>query len=549
MLSPANISHSTVRAKTTICTGGLNEGASNIEMAAGELSDCLNYYEIEGVNNGYTSASGYERYDGQPSPSGVALERDADLNITGDVAREAARALILPVPGEGEVKGVHIFQGEVYAFRNGVGETDCNMYKESASGWSLIQNFANPITAKVEAINFRFSLYPGGSPNTEVMLWVDGANGLMTYDGTTVATITYPAGIGYPELIGAWKNRCFISFEGGHLLFSAVGDPSDWTTASITGEIFIGGDITTIKEAPGGILVVASRESIQLLYYESLDADFIFRMEEFSGVSGMIPDTVQRILGTLYYVDDRGVTTLEATDAYGDFASNSIDKKVQKTLILLKDSISQALTDREKNQYIVHFASNGTTTGLVYSFSNKTLKGVTKVRYPHEMVIAISGKDSSFNDVSYFGDTDGYVYKRNTGTSFDGELIETVLATTFYSYNTPTRWKDFKNMLFEISSSTDFTFSYNFEYNYLAPAFPLTQPQTEDVDGVGAIWDISKWDLFKWGNGASVTQTSMRLIGYGANMRILISTSSKYNDVHTFHNFTTEYVVGARTLI
>ena len=69
-----NISFPRTNSKTVVYTGGVNEGITNLELGAGDLFQCYNYEEIDGAFHGYSSVEGYERYDGQPSPSGVPVE-------------------------------------------------------------------------------------------------------------------------------------------------------------------------------------------------------------------------------------------------------------------------------------------------------------------------------------------------------------------------------------------------------------------------------------------------------------------------------------------
>ena len=55
-----------------------------------------------------------------------------------NLAADVYRALIAAVPGTGNVLGVHLFNDVVYAFRNAVGGATAEMYKSTASGWSLV---------------------------------------------------------------------------------------------------------------------------------------------------------------------------------------------------------------------------------------------------------------------------------------------------------------------------------------------------------------------------------------------------------------------------
>ncbi len=52
-----------------------------------------------------------------------------------NLAADNYRSDITVVPGSGPVRGVFLYNGTVYAFRNNAGGTACDMYRSSSSGW------------------------------------------------------------------------------------------------------------------------------------------------------------------------------------------------------------------------------------------------------------------------------------------------------------------------------------------------------------------------------------------------------------------------------
>ena len=54
------------------------------------------------------------------------------------IAIEDQRSIIEIVPGEGDVRGVWVFSGDVYAFRNKSGGATAGMYKSTSTGWTEI---------------------------------------------------------------------------------------------------------------------------------------------------------------------------------------------------------------------------------------------------------------------------------------------------------------------------------------------------------------------------------------------------------------------------
>ena len=85
-------------------------------MPPGRVIASLNY---EPVAAGYRRLRGFERFDGRTAPS-----------AGGD------RALITAVPGEGPVRGVWLYNGQVLAFRNVAEPSNfLKIWKATAAGW------------------------------------------------------------------------------------------------------------------------------------------------------------------------------------------------------------------------------------------------------------------------------------------------------------------------------------------------------------------------------------------------------------------------------
>lgn len=101
-------------ARTTLLRGGLNLVTPPLAVPEGQCTAALNY---EPEVAGYRRISGYERFDGRTAPSDGGTRTD-----------------ITTVPGTGPVRGVWVYNGDVYAFRD-TASGEGGMYKSSAAGW------------------------------------------------------------------------------------------------------------------------------------------------------------------------------------------------------------------------------------------------------------------------------------------------------------------------------------------------------------------------------------------------------------------------------
>lgn len=85
-------------------------------------------FQIGGVDIGVTTSA--------PGDSGpTTLEEDEEWTLA---ARERIRLTIQAVPGSGPIRGIAVYDGGVYAFRDNAAGTAGVMHKATASGWSSI---------------------------------------------------------------------------------------------------------------------------------------------------------------------------------------------------------------------------------------------------------------------------------------------------------------------------------------------------------------------------------------------------------------------------
>jgi hypothetical protein len=180
-------------------TGGIDVQSPPVTIPPGMSRSCQNFEED--INGGYKTLTGYEAFDGRPSPhlatygliaftikgsiavgdtitgttssatgvviaitdtyfvitkqtgtftteslttGGASISGTASTSVTGkldaqykNLAADLYRADITAVPGAGNVLGVQYYKGVWYAFRN-TATTGVKMFKSTASGWTEV---------------------------------------------------------------------------------------------------------------------------------------------------------------------------------------------------------------------------------------------------------------------------------------------------------------------------------------------------------------------------------------------------------------------------
>lgn len=573
--------------------GGLNLVSPPLAIPPGMCRDAQNY-EI-GIDGGYRRVQGYCRTDGTPLPSdaqyhvmactitGTVVAGDT---ITGDtsaatgvvIAVEASalvftkkvgtftaevlrvggvvvatssaasiqdgastqalhgqyqalaadnyRADVQAVPGVGSILGVVIFAGTLYAFRNAVGGTAANLYRATASGWQLVTTPALLPDGSYEFVEYNFG--------SGLMLYgVDGVNKAFQFDGATFTQITTGMAADAPQCVAAHKNHLFLAF-GHSLQHSATSNPLSYAPVLGAGELNMGDTITNLKPQPGsdstGALAVYSRNSTRILYGTS---SANWSLVVFDPNAGALRRTAQH-MGRTFVVDDRGITTLETTQAYGNFAAASISATVRPMIVENKNRIVGTSISRDKNQYRVLF-SNG--RALYYTLG----RGFMPMVFPDAMTCMFSGEDADGNEVIFAGGQSGYVYQLDRGSSFDGAAIDAFLVLVFNHMKSARIIKRYRKAVVEVGGDGYAEFWMSAELDYGDAEVRMQIPMAQLVAKMTAgRWDSGLWDAGVW-DGRALSPSEFGLDGSGENISIRFAQSSNWQSPLTFYGVTTSY--------
>ena len=162
-------------------------------------------------------------------------------------------------------------------------------------------------------------------------------------------------------------------------------------------------------------------------------------------------------------------------------------------------------------------------------------------------MIAEDGEDTNGDVVKFFCSEDGYVYKMDKGTSFNGEVMEHRLSTAFYHYGSPRNWKEFYRSVFEITGDRGTQIFVRPVFDYDDSKFPETFWSNWYTIGTSSEWGSVNWGEFIWGT-AAVGRIVYYMRGHGTNMSLEMRVASKYNTQHIIHNAVVDFSVEDRQI-
>ena len=328
------------------------------------------------------------------------------------------------VPGSGLVLGVKVVNPEKVISVRENGSNVSQYYINVSTSWTSLGSASN-LGGKVRGVDFNFD-------GTHKILFVDGTNSPAVFEDDT-DTLSFPAG--YPsdviggEHVEVFKNHIFIS-KGSNVTFSAPFDETDFSVTNGGGTINVGHTVTGLIVFRDQ-LIIFSNNKIQRLVGSSVSDFQLTPIAEDIGC--VASDTIQEVGGDVMFLGPDGLRLLSATERIGDFglalASSPIEKDF-KSFANLSQSYSSIVL-REKAQYRIF---GYTTTDLKkdakgFIGTKFSDQGASNIQWSETKGIQAYVSDGRYvpsSEITVFANGDGYVYRLETGSDFDGGNIQAV---------------------------------------------------------------------------------------------------------------------------
>lgn len=373
----------------------------------------------------------------------------------------------------------------------------------------------------------------GGSTNTTRLYGCDGQNRAFEFDGTVYVPISTGMTVDVPSNIAVHKLHLFLSF-GSSVQFSGIGTPYLWSPVFGAGEIALIDDVTCFLSLPGdqttGALAIYSNSYTGVLYGSS-SSDF--DLKPFSDGSGAKQYSAQNI-GTAFVFDTKGISSLASTPNYGNFSAASLSLNIRPFVQQRRNLVSASCVNREKSQYRVFF-SDGYC--IYMTVINGKVAGSMPMLFPQPVSCITAGETADGTETSFFGSTDGRVYRLDAGTSFDGGVIDSYFVLTWDSVKSPRTIKRYRKASVEITGNSyaEFGIGYQLAYGSSEVDQNITTTNT-----TASYWDDGNWDSFYW-DGRTLAPSEVDLLGSAENLAIRINSSSAIFEAFTMNSIIVHY--------
>jgi hypothetical protein len=384
---------------------------------------------------------------------------------------------------------------------------------------------------RVEAVIANFG------KNTRVY-GVDTQNRAFEFDGTTYVPLNTGNAVDTPQHIAFHKQHLFLSF-GSSVQFSAINDPYSWQALSGAGEFVVDDLVTAFQVLPGdqttGALAVYSDDNTSVLYGTS---SANFQLANYNVGTGAKPYSCQNV-AIAYSFDDRGVISLITTLNYGNFDTSALTLNIRPFVQQRRNLVTASGVNREKGQYRVFFSDG---YGLYLTFVNGKYMGAMPVQFPNPVTCMAEGEKPDGSETAFFGSTNGFVYRLDAGTSFDGAEISANLVLVFNSIRSPRVLKRYRKGSLEVTGTGYAEFAFSYDLGYASPEIAQELQANYETNLIASFWDQAFWDNFVW-DGRTLAPSEVEVRGTAENIAVRIASISPIYQSFTVNSVILHYTM------
>jgi hypothetical protein len=320
--------------------------------------------------------------------------------------------------------------------------------------------------SKLRFYDFNFS-------GTESTVIVDGANYPAIWDEDNgLKLITTSTDLLGASTAAVFKSHMFFGV-GDVVVFSAPSSETDYSPANGAGTLRFPSRVTGLIVFREKLIIFTDSSIHQLT--GSSQADFSLS-DISSGLGCVATDTISEVGGDIIFLGPDGLRFLGATARIGDFNLALASRSIQDNMTTLTSDFSDLCGTvlRSKSQYRIFGYNAGTneesSRGFIGTqFSDQEASGFNWGETKGIKVYRITSKYADGDETLLFSGEDGFVYRMESGNSFDGSVIEALLYTPFMPINDPRLRKTLYKATTYYDPEGDITGTLTFKYDFQGP--------------------------------------------------------------------------------
>lgn len=373
-----------------------------------------------------------------------------------------------------------------------------------------------------------------GDPSREAAYLANGQGHAAEFDGATWAPIVtgLPTAFDTPQHVAAFQKHLFLGYDAGTVQFSGIGEPLIFSPTFGAGEVAVGRPVTGFAEAASTVLAIYTDTGSG--YMQGTSAlDFTY--QDLFENAGAVRWTSQTV-GRPVYADSAAVRVLDPSDVLGGFRLGSLTSRINPLIERQARAGRRYVASARVRAFDQYWLWRDDGVGLCFYFGAEDVEPMLfDLGFVPTTVWAAPWIDGG--DIILAGDENGFVYRLDRGTSFDGQEIEAYLRPAYHHGRNPRQYKRWHSGTLELEAASPIEIGVSADYSYGDPDQPSTGESLVETDvALGGYWDESNWDQFYWSSQATGT-LDFELRGEGQSVSVSVYSKGK-SEPHTLSSMT-----------
>jgi hypothetical protein len=574
-----------------ICEGGLIANRSTFIMKPGEAIELENFEpDIEG---GYRRISGYQRHVRQIVPH-TSSSDESVLMITSfadkilaargekifssavtDLGRGASNAIAqgTAMTGSGTItvksttgfssSGTIQIDSEQFTYTGVTSTTFTGVTRAvnstSAAAHSATSDSSRTVvseswterdTGRTNAGKYSFERF--NFDGTEKIVVVDGVNDPTVFNSSLSATDVTASAVEGASIVVAFREHMFyagMSSTPQEVVFSQPFDEDAFSSGSGAGSFKVDDTVVGLKVFRDNLFIFCENRIFKLTGSSSSNFAVSAVTRDIGCINGK---TIQEFAGDLIFLGPDGLRTVAGTARIGDVELGTISSNVQSVFDdnITDASVFESIVIPQKTQYRLFFSKAGAlesrTEGLIC-----VLKGQQGGSEAYEFARLKGIKPACTDSFITIGDVlilhggfDGYIYRQEEGSTFDGTAINGKYRSPDMTFGDPGIRKHMQRVIvnYKPESVIDADLFVRYDYESADSARPAAYPL--DSTDIAGIYGTSTYGTPTYG-GASQPLVRQSVEGSGFAVALRVNDGGS-TDPYSLKGFQLEYQLGAR---
>ena len=383
---------------------------------------------------------------------------------------------------------------------------------------------------------------------TDKIVVVDGANAPTVFNSSLAATDVSESTVSGSKFVASFKNHMFYAGKSTtkqEVIFSEPFDEDAFVVGQGAGSFKVDDTVVGLKVFRDDLFIFCETRIFKLTGTSSSNFAVTSVTRNIGCVNG---DTIQEFAGDLIFLGPDGLRTIAGTARIGDVELGTISSNVQS---IFNDNLSSAsefdsVVIPEKTQYRIFFTKStgaeNQTKGVIcvlkgQQFEFSEIRGIrpacTDSFVDEGNVIVLHGAYSN-----------GYIYRQESGNTFDGEVIFGRYRSPDLTFNDPGIRKHMQRVILNYKPEAAIDADLLLRYDYEDPDSARPAAYALDSEDVVAIYGTSTYGVPIYA-GASQPLVRQSVEGSGFAVALKVQDGGQ-TAPYSLKGFQLEYQLGAR---